>query len=89
MVTSEEAREWLSNDVKSLSAIEGVMPKDSLAMEDAQKYIDEGKTSAWASNLFPQGVETELMPAMDKFLLGDITKEEAIQEMSEAWKAFE
>lgn len=89
IATSAEVKDWLSNDIKILSAVKGVVPKDSLVMMDAQKWMDEGKTSAWASNLFPLGVEAELMPAMDRFLLGEITKEEAIDEMSTAWKEFE
>lgn len=89
MVTSQEVKDWLSNDMEILSAIKGVTPTGSQVMMDAQKWISEGKSSAWASNLFPQGVETELISAMDKFLLGDISKEEAIDEMSTAWMEFE
>lgn len=89
MVTSQEVKDWLSNDMEILSAIKGVTPTGSQVMMDAQKWTSEGKASAWASNLFPQGVETELIAAMDKFLLGDISKEEAIDEMNTAWTEFE
>ena len=89
LVTSQEAKDWFSNDMKALSAIKGVTPKDSQVLTDALEYMNEGKTGAWASYLFPQGLETELTPTIDKYLLGNITREEAIDEMSTTWQEFE
>ena len=89
LVTSPETKDWMSNDMRSLSAIKGVSPSDSPVLEDAMVYIENGQTGIWASNLFPSGIDVELIPAIDKFLLGEITKEDAIDEMNEAWKVFE
>lgn len=89
LVTSQQAKDWLSNDVRALSAIRGVSPTDSQVMTDALSYMEEGKTGIWASYLFPQGLEAELEPVLDRFLLGNITREEALEEMSTVWKEFE
>lgn len=89
LVTSQEAKDWMSNDMKALSAIKGVSPTDSQVLTDALAYMEEGKTSIWASYLFPQGLEAEFVATFDKYLLGNIAKEEAIEELNTIWKEYE
>lgn len=89
LVTSQEAKDWISKDLKALSAINGVSPEGSQALNDAVAYMEAGKTVPWGSSTFPSGVGSELEPAIDKFLLGEMSKEDAIEEMSRVWAAFE
>lgn len=89
LVTSEEGKKWMSEDMKVLSAIKGVTPVDSVVLADATEYINAGKSVTWGAYLFPSGLEAELEPVYDKFLLDEVTREEAIAEMGEIWKSFE
>ncbi|MBS6196338.1 MAG: carbohydrate ABC transporter substrate-binding protein [Clostridiales bacterium] len=89
LATSEEAIGWMSNEAKLLSPIKGVVPADSPVLSDILNYMNENKTGAWGSYVFPSGIDAELIPSIDRFLLGEITKEEAIDEMTEVWKTYE
>lgn len=89
LVTSQETKDWISKDLKALSAINGVSPEGSQALNDAIKYREAGKTVPWGSSTFPSGVGSELDPSIDKFLLGEMSKEDAIEEMDRIWATFE
>ncbi len=88
LTTSQEAKDWMSQEVKTISGIKGVAPEGSGVLDDARKYIEEGNTGKWASYIWPTepvDVGSGLSEIQDKYLLGEITREEAIAQSSEVW----
>lgn len=87
LYTSEDAKSWWSNDMKVLTAIKGLSPADSPVLADGLKLIDEGKSAGWGN--LPTGLSEEVQPAVQKFIFGAATKEEAIDEISNNIADFE
>lgn len=89
MITSEEGKSWMANDMKSLSPIKGVVPEGSSVLEDALGYMGTGNTGGFATYSYPSNLGNGLNVAIDKFLLGEISKEEAVEEMNAVWSELE
>lgn len=87
LYTSEDAKNWWSNDMKVMTAIKGLYPSNSPVLEDSAKFIDEGKSAGWGN--LPTGLSEVVQPTVQKFIFGDITKEKAIDEISNNIAKFE
>lgn len=89
LVTSQEGKDWISKDLKALSAIKGVSPEGAIALNESLEYISAGQSGNWASYLFPNGIGTDQSEVYDRYLLGEMSRDEAIEALTTIWSEFE
>ena len=53
---------------------------------DIKSYIDSDKTYTWGSFYWPAGLSTEIGKLMQKYYLGELTKEQVCSTMDDLWK---
>lgn len=91
LYTSDEGKKIIIDDCGFIPAYEGydtdaLQPKDPLA-KDVSKYAAEGKTMPWVFMGYPTGWgEKQLGGAIQSYLSGDKTWDEAMNQAKADWK---
>lgn len=87
LVTAPAAKDWWGKDMKIMTAaIDAIAPND-LAV-DLAKATAEGKAGLWGAYMFPTGLQALVEPIPAKFMAKKITKEQAIEELTQAFASF-
>lgn len=89
LYTSETGKRFVTEEFGFIPVVEGMTSEnlDPLSAEVA-RYVAEGKTIPWATNLYPAGiVDVHLVPVAEKFFTTNMTEEEFLAELDAAWAA--
>ena len=87
MATDEEAVNSILYDFQFMPAVTGVdydVKELGSIFEAVGEYTDAGKTSGWYWTRLPEGADSLYAPAMQKFVVGDYTAQEMIDEIDKA-----
>ncbi|PKM95010.1 MAG: sugar ABC transporter substrate-binding protein [Firmicutes bacterium HGW-Firmicutes-1] len=88
LYTSEEGKKIVVEKfffIPPLTTYVGIDPKDPLG-KSIKEYADQGKTMPWVFMGYPTGWGMEVLGAeLQKYLAGDITWEEAINNSKDQW----
>lgn len=83
--------EWYNTDFKQLSPIKGVAPtgKDIQILEDGAKlFATEANIAPWGKSLAPPDLFAKFPSVQEDFLLGNKTKEQVVQTISDEWAKY-
>lgn len=89
LYTSETGKRYITEEFGFIPVVKGMESSsmDPLSAEVA-RYVAEGKTLPWATNLYPAGiVDAHLKGVAEKFFTTDMTPEEFLTELDAAWAA--
>jgi raffinose/stachyose/melibiose transport system substrate-binding protein len=84
---TEAGQKIMVEDFGFIPVVEGA-PSGSLDPLSAEvsRYVVEGKTLPWATNLYPAGiVDVHLVPVAERFFSSAMTEEELLLALDEAW----
>jgi raffinose/stachyose/melibiose transport system substrate-binding protein len=87
LYTSETGQKYIVEEFGFIPVVEGTSSEslDPLSAE-VSRYVIEGKTLPWATNLYPAGiVDIHLVPVAEKFFSSAMTEEELLAALDEAW----
>ncbi len=86
MVTSEEGKKALVEDFKYIPAFKTIEAKGIGPLgEELVKYSKEGKTFPWQFMKYPDGAGQEFGATLQKYVDGEISKEEAMKALDSSW----
>lgn len=89
LYTSETGKRIVTEEFGFIPVVDGMSSEslDPLSAEVA-RYVAEGKTIPWATNLYPAGiVDAHLKGVAEKFFTTDMSEEELLKELDAAWAA--
>ncbi len=59
--------------------------KGALA-NDASAYVENGKTNGWIHTIAPTGYSDIVGPAMQAYMIGDMTAQQVTEEFQKGWQ---
>lgn len=80
LVQSDTAKKWLSEDMQVLSPVKGVTPAGNQFYQEAAALIEKDPDIVrdFGYNIFPAGFANLMKPIAQKYLVGELTREQAI-----------
>jgi raffinose/stachyose/melibiose transport system substrate-binding protein len=88
MVTSEEGKTAMTKEFKYIPAFKSIeATADDIGPlgADLLKYSNEGKTYQWQFMKYPDGAGQEFGAALQSYIAGKSSKEEAMKAMDSTW----
>lgn len=87
LYTSETGARYITEEFGFIPVVEG-MTNDNLDVlsQEVARYTEEGKTLTWPMNEWPAGiVDVYLVPVAEKFFTTDMSAEDFLKALDEAW----
>lgn len=85
ILTSEEGQKWMAQGVGAVPGAKTELEVKGALANDASTYVEEGKTNGWINTIQPNGYVDIIGPAMQAYMLGDMTAEEVTQAFQDGW----
>ena len=87
LYTSETGTDYLMNKFGFIPVVDGMENENmDVLSQDVSKYIADGKTITWPMNEWPAGsVDVYLVPVAQEFFTTDMTPEDFLAKLDEAW----
>ncbi len=88
LVTSETGKRYVTEEFKFIPALDNIEASSELGplAKDIVKYVEEDKVLGWYWPKYPDGVLQPISDSMQKYLAGNITADEMLQEFDQAWE---
>ena len=84
LYTDPEVQDIVINDMKVIPVVEGLEPtSESPVLTEGAAYIAEGKGAGWGDYSLLPGMIDSITSPVERFLLGEMDREEAISEISQ------
>lgn len=87
ILTSDEGQKWMCDIVGAVPGAKTDLEVKGTLANDAKTYIEQGKTNGWIHTLAPNEFSDIAGSAMQAYMIGEMTAEQATAEFQRAWPA--
>lgn len=87
ILTSDEGMKWICSGVGAVPGAKTTMEVKGALANDATTYIEKGKTNGWIHTLASSEFSDIAGSAMQAYMLGDMTEQQATAEFQRGWPA--
>ncbi|WP_411344930.1 ABC transporter substrate-binding protein [Paenibacillus sp. WLX1005] len=88
LVTSDTGKRYITDEFKFVPAFKNIPTTDKQLGPigaDIVRYNDAGKILPWIFPKFPMGLSKDYASTMQQYLVGELSKEDMLQQMQEQW----
>ncbi|WP_186423705.1 ABC transporter substrate-binding protein [Lacrimispora celerecrescens] len=86
ILTSEEGQKWMCDGVGGVPGAKTTMEVKGALANDASAYVENGKTNGWIHTIAPTGYSDIVGPAMQAYMIGDMTAQQVTEEFQKGWQ---
>lgn len=86
ILTSEEGQKWMCDGVGGVPGAKTTMEVKGALANNASAYVENGKTNGWIHTIAPTGYSDIVGPAMQAYMIGDMTAQQVTEEFQKGWQ---